>query len=828
MVQSTTQRASSQGILRLFFLLALGVIVLSAVYIASPGSSPAAAKDTKIVDQNGDHVINAKDLILLLEDWSTSGFSVTEMLQVGQSWQETDFNTPTPTFTCTLTDTSTFTLTPTEETEFDTPTPTVFFPAETPTATEETVFDTPTKTPRPTSTVTPTRTPTFTPVDLELYYYSNGKKRYVHPSRTRISVIFEEGVDSSERQAFLDRHPELSAFERTYPDATDGKWRIGLSRSIEWAELAGLFDILNEDPVVKFPAFIEEVALGSIYYTNAFGALFLPSLSNQEILDFIENSNVEIIQPGSLQTGWTYRLRPRGVKDIRDIFKAANLFFESGKVEFAVPISGGGSLGSIPPNDPLYGWQWHLNNTGQDPPGGYEDADIDAPEGWSLQTGMNNVVIAIIDSGIDMNHPDLTQNIWINPSETPGNGIDDDGNGFTDDLNGWDFVDPTNNPPDDQCGHGTAVAGLAAARTDNGIGVAGVAWECKLMPVKVTDATGNLSQDNTLLEQAIRYAVNNGADVLNMSWTIQNEYDAYISSALKYARTIGRCGKGCVCVFCAGNDAVWSIPYPSSSDNVIAVGASNKNDSSWWYSNSGEQLDVVAPSNGYDLNNGTWDTLVTTDILGPYGINTNGQNDFPNLDYTMNAWGTSSSAPQVSGLAALLLSQNPNLTAAEIQSLIQASADDLLWEIWDDLTAWGRINVYNALATATPGISRFEIKDEALGEGIAFDEFGFLYLSGRIKGAQLPEPDNTPIPTPNPNKTEFVILNASQTPVAIVDIAEGDLYIKGSVNTRQPVPTPNPNKGEFYLSNAQSTPVALINEDGDLYLERQYYNESYP
>lgn len=821
MVQNATRRGSILGSYPLLLIPVVAVTVLASVHLASQESPSALANEDKMVDQNGDHVINAADLILLLEGWTSGDSSVSEMLQLGQAWQETDFNTPTATFTRTLCDTATFTLTPTEETEFDTPTPTLYLWTETPTATEETDFNTPTN----------TNTPTSTPVDQELYYYidRSGKKKFITPSRTKITILLKDGISESERNEFIAQHPELS--EILYISAISGTIKVSLSRSIEWDELSGLFDTWNTDPVIQFLSFVVDGNRSDILFSNSFSVLFPSTISDDDILGFVENFNVEILKPGSELNGGFYKLRPKQTKDVRDILRSANAIFESGLVLYSCPTMGGGSLDSITPNDPLFGGQWHLNNTGQDPPSGTVDVDIDAPEGWDYQTGSNNVVIAIIDSGIDMSHPDLDSNIWINANETE-NDIDDDGNGYIDDRYGWDFIDSDNNPPQDLCGHGTAVSGLAAAETNNSTGIAGVSWNCRLMNVKVTDADGNLPEnDLDILAESIRYAVNSGADVINMSWNIEEEYNEGIASALQYARRSGRGGKGCVCVVSSGNDSGWPLPFPSSMDNVISVGASTKDDDRWWYSNNGDQLDIVAPSNGFDLNTPypyEWDTLVTTDIQGSGGINTDGQDDLADINYTRNANGTSVACPQVAGLAALLLSQNPNLTAAEVQSLIQASADDLLWESWDELTGWGRINVYKALATATPGVSRFEIQDGDSNEGVAFDEFGFLYLSGNLKGTQLPAPYNTPIPTPNPNKTEFVILNASQTPVALVDIAEGDLYIKGAVNTRQPVPTPNPSKGEFYLSNSQATPVALINEDGNLYLQRQYYNESNP
>src|SRR6266704_2797743 len=163
---------------------------------------------------------------------------------------------------------------------------------------------------------------------------------------------------------------------------------------------------------------------------------------------------------------------------------------------------------SLTPNDPMYPQLWGLNNIGQT--GGTVDADIDAPEAWDVQTGSQDVVVAVIDTGVDYNHPDLAANMWTNPGEIPGNGIDDDGNGFIDDVVGWDFVD-NDAAPMDMFGHGTHVAGTAAGVGNNGAGVVGMAWGAKIMAVRGLDANGSGYVSG--LAQAIEYAAENGADV---------------------------------------------------------------------------------------------------------------------------------------------------------------------------------------------------------------------------------------------------------------------------------------------------------------------------
>jgi hypothetical protein len=170
----------------------------------------------------------------------------------------------------------------------------------------------------------------------------------------------------------------------------------------------------------------------------------------------------------------------------------------------------------IIPNDQHFSKLWGMHNTGQT--GGTVDADIDAPEAWDIFTGSSNVVVAVIDSGIDYNHVDLAANIWINEDEVPNNGIDDDNNGYVDDVRGWNFVNNNNDPMDDYYDiyHGTHVSGTIGAIGNNGGGVAGVNWNVKLMAVKFLDQYGSGTTANAI--RAIDYSITNNAHLSNNSW----------------------------------------------------------------------------------------------------------------------------------------------------------------------------------------------------------------------------------------------------------------------------------------------------------------------
>ncbi len=317
------------------------------------------------------------------------------------------------------------------------------------------------------------------------------------------------------------------------------------------------------------------------------------------------------------------------------------------------------------PNDPSFPSQWHYHNTGQT--GGLPDADIDAPEAWDIETGDPSVIISDLDTGQDWDHPDLAANLWINPGEIAGNGVDDDLNGYIDDVRGWDFSNNDNNP-DDYDGHGTHTAGTVAAVTNNGIGVAGVAFNAKVMPCKIfpnaTDAA---------IAEAFTYAADNGARISTNSWgyTLPGPPSPVIEAAIDYflATTNG------VVVFSAGNnnssDPTWG--YPGSYPPVIAVAATDHNDHKASFSNYGSWVDVSAPG-----------VNVLSTVIGGYA------------SYS----GTSMACPHVAGVAALVFAANPGFTGAQVRAQIEGGTDniDALNPGFAGLLGSGRLNAYKALS----------------------------------------------------------------------------------------------------------------------------------
>ncbi|HES59562.1 MAG TPA: hypothetical protein ENO18_03940, partial [Caldithrix sp.] len=338
------------------------------------------------------------------------------------------------------------------------------------------------------------------------------------------------------------------------------------------------------------------------------------------------------------------------------------------------------------PNDPGIQGVYAMNNTGQT--GGSDDADIDAFEAWEYSTGSDDIIVGIIDSGIDFDHPDLADNMWINPGEIDGNNIDDDGNGYVDDIYGWDWAygDDT---PSDYCGHGTHCAGTVGAVGNNDIGVAGVSWHVKLMALKFLDDYGSGFTADAI--SAVEYAAEMGAALTSNSWG-GGSYDNMLETAIANANILF--------IAAAGNDDMDNDVYPHypssyDLDNIIAVAATDHNDYKAYFSCYGlESVDLAAP--GLDILSTKPDNY--TDIS--FGIPGWGLSS----TYYGIISGTSMATPAVSGAAALIYSRNKNLSWNEVKSIIMDNVDPI--PAMNGITvSGGRLNILNAVLDVGTGIS---------------------------------------------------------------------------------------------------------------------------
>ncbi|MFC5051170.1 choice-of-anchor D domain-containing protein [Rubritalea spongiae] len=320
------------------------------------------------------------------------------------------------------------------------------------------------------------------------------------------------------------------------------------------------------------------------------------------------------------------------------------------------------------PNDTSYSSLWGLNNTGQT--GGSADADIDAPEAWDITTGSSNVTVAVIDTGVDLDHLDLADNIWTNPNEIAGNGIDDDNNGFIDDVHGWDFRNDDSNPDDDD-DHGTHCSGTIGAVGNNGSGVAGVAWDVSIVPIKFLGPSGGTTSDAI---DSVNYATSLGVDLTSNSWG-GGGYSSLLENAIQTAGN-----NNILFIAAAGNDSSnndISPQYPCSYtiDSIISVASTTHSDALSSFSNYGATtVDLGAPGSN----------IYSTVRNGGYA----------------SFSGTSMATPHVAGVVCLIKSIAPELGALEIKQQLLNNTDPIAALQGISLSG-GRINAFSTLSQLT-------------------------------------------------------------------------------------------------------------------------------
>lgn len=337
---------------------------------------------------------------------------------------------------------------------------------------------------------------------------------------------------------------------------------------------------------------------------------------------------------------------------------------------------------SVEPNDPLYPQQWPLNNIGQGiddlgetlyecngvgtlPPG-YIDDDMDVLEAWSLEIGHGDVVVAVIDSGADLDHPELIGSL----------------------VDGYNFIpgeDPQNTQDSVALSHGTAISGIIAAESNNGIGISGICWGCQVMPIRIGDWAEAAYFNLQTCAEALVWATDHGAEIANMSWGVdlENSPNAVkeLSPALEYAHL-----SGVVLVAAAGNFGNdHDVVYPACDPNVIGVGATTVTDEHPCFSHSGPALSVTAPG---------------VNILTTWNDDVGEQFPFcPSQSYCVSS-GTSYSTAMVVGVAGLVRSANRDLSSLQVKSLLESTSDDLGEVGFDEFFGHGRINAYRAVCEA--------------------------------------------------------------------------------------------------------------------------------
>jgi subtilisin family serine protease len=323
---------------------------------------------------------------------------------------------------------------------------------------------------------------------------------------------------------------------------------------------------------------------------------------------------------------------------------------------------------TVSPNDTYFSRLYGLNNTGHT--GAIVDADIDAKAAWNITSGSPTTLVAVIDEGVDIRHPDLKNNIWVNLDEVPANGIDDDGNGYIDDVHGYDFANNDASVYDAADGddHGTHVAGTIAAQGNNGIGVAGVDWRASILVCKFMGPNGGYTSDAI---EALNYAVVNGAKISNNSWAGGGRSQA-LQDAIARADAAGHLFVAAAGNNGSNNDTTPSYPASYTNPNIISVAATDDRDALASFSNFGATtVDLAAPG----VN------ILSTLPSNRYGI------------YS----GTSMATPHVAGVAALIKSQHPTLSDEQLKAQILQFAEPKN-SLQGKVATSGRLNAYASLA----------------------------------------------------------------------------------------------------------------------------------